>query len=165
MIYRAENGAVIRGGVHFPKECWRDPSTAWIYGWFYWDWADSSSPIRVNPANREIYPLYVSPYGAREGAPYIYCTKNFLDWKVGFHNPIMMYGDDDRRVKPGCTLSPEDLDLLENGLNINCSDLDLCEFEGKTRIYYANGDQMTYSFLCEAEYDGPLSDFLKAFFY
>ena len=98
-------------------------------------------------------------------APYIYRTKNFLDWEVGFHNPIMMYGDDDRRVKPGCTLSPEDLDLLENGLNINCSDLDLCEFEGKTRIYYANGDQMTYSFLCEAEYDGPLSEFLKAFFY
>ena len=97
-------------------------------------------------------------------APYIYRTKNFLDWEVGLHNPIMMYGDDDRQVKPGCSLTPEQLELLETGLNVNCSDIDLCEYEGKTRIYYANGDQMTYSFLCEAEYDGPLEEFLEGFF-
>ena len=42
--------------------------------------------------------------------------------------------------------------------------VDLFEFEGKTKIYYANGDQMSYSFLCEAEYDGPLDEFLEAFF-
>ena len=29
---------------------------------------------------------------------------------------------------------------------------------------YANGDQMTYSFLCEAVCDLPLEDFLEAFF-
>ena len=76
----------------------------------------------------------------------------------------MMYGDDDRVPKPGCVFSEADLDLLEHGLNINCSDLDLCEFEGKTRIFYANGDQTSYSFLCEAEYDGPMDEFLEAFF-
>ena len=60
-------------------------------------------------------------------------------------------------------LTQPELELPENGLNINCSDLDLCELEGKTRVWYANGDQMTYSFLCEAEYDGPLNEFLAAF--
>ena len=49
-------------------------------------------------------------------------------------------------------------------LNINCSDVDLCEYQGKTHIFYGNGDQMTYSFLCEAVYDGPLDEFLEAFF-
>ena len=51
---------------------------------------------------------------------------------------------------PRCVLTPAELDILENVQDINCSGLDLCEFEGQTRIYYANGDQMTYSFLCEA---------------
>ena len=97
-------------------------------------------------------------------APYIYRTKNFLDWEVGFHNPMMMWGDDDRVVREGSTLTEEELVLLQTGLNINCSDIDLFEYEGKTHIYYANGDQMTYSFLCEAVCDLPLDEFLEAFF-
>ena len=43
-------------------------------------------------------------------------------------------------------------------------DVDLFEQDGKTHIFYANGDQMTYSFLCEAVCDLPLEDFLEAFF-
>lgn len=115
-------------------------------------------------ANGWYYMICLEEFPCARYAPYIYRTKNFLDWEVGLHNPIMMWGDDDRKIKPGCRLTPEETDLLENGLNINCSDLDLCEYNGKTRIFYANGDQMTYSFLCEAEYDGSLNDFLESFF-
>lgn len=97
-------------------------------------------------------------------APYIYRTKNFIDWEVGFHNPIIMFDDDDRIPHPDSSFTEDELDLLENGLNINNSDVDLFEFEGKTHIYYASGDQMTYSFLCEAVYDGSLDEFLEAFF-
>ena len=120
------------------------PALRWADGWYY------MICLEALPCQRY--------------APYIYRTRNLLDWEVGFHNPVMMYGDDDRKVKPGCSLAPQELMLLETGLNINCSDLDLCEFEGSTHIFYANGDQMTYSFLCEAVYDGPLEEFLKAFF-
>ncbi|MCL2517041.1 MAG: hypothetical protein FWF15_00630 [Oscillospiraceae bacterium] len=97
-------------------------------------------------------------------APYIYRSRDFIDWEVSVHNPVMMYGDDDRVAHPLSNFSEEEKDLLETGININNSDLDLCEFEGRTYIYYANGDQMTYSFLCEAVYDGPLEEFLKGFF-
>ena len=97
-------------------------------------------------------------------APYIYRTRDFVDWEVGVHNPVMMFGDDDRAPHPLSRFTQDELDLLETGININCSDVDLCEFEGKTYIFYANGDQMTYSFLCEAIYDGPLNEFLKGFF-
>ena len=58
------------------------------------------------------------------------------------------------KLKGGCKLTDEEMELLQTGLNINNSDIDLFEFEGKTKIYYFNGDQMSYSFLCEAEYDG-----------
>ena len=76
----------------------------------------------------------------------------------------MMFDDDDRKVREGCSLTEEELVLLKTGLNINNSDIDLFEYNGKTIIFYASGDQMSYSFLCEAEYDGPLNEFLKAFF-
>ncbi|MBR5423486.1 MAG: hypothetical protein IK108_05680 [Clostridia bacterium] len=130
----------------------------------------SYTPCRYNacPALRfaegYYYMICLEALPCQRYAPYIYRTRNFSDWEVGFHNPMMMFGDDDRVLKPGRRLSPEDTDLLQHGLNINCSDVDLCEYEGKTHIYYANGDQMTYSFLCEAVYDGPLNEFLAAFF-
>lgn len=97
-------------------------------------------------------------------APYIYRTRDFRDWTVSVHNPIMMFGDDDRVPHPMSKLTEKEKDILETGVNINNSDVDLCEFEGKTYIYYANGDQMMYSFLCEAVYDGTLGEFLKGFF-
>ena len=97
-------------------------------------------------------------------ASYIYRTKDFESWEVGFHNPILMWSDEDRIPQEGAKFTEGELDLLENGLNINCSDMDFFEVDGKTHIYYANGDQMNYSFLCEAVYDGPQDEFLEAFF-
>ena len=116
--------------------------------------------------NGYYYMICLEELPALRYAPYIYRTKNFTDFEVGFHNPIMMYGDDDRVVCEGCenNFSDEELDLLYNGLNINCSDLDLFEYNGKTYIFYSNGDQMSYSFLCKAVYDGKMKDLLEGFF-
>ena len=115
-------------------------------------------------ANGYYYMICLERLPACRYAPYIYRTQNFEHWEVGLHNPIMMFSDEDRIPKDGVVFSADDYELLQTGLNINCSDLDLFEYEGKTHIYYANGDQMTYSFLCEALYDGPLDEFLEAFF-
>ena len=99
-------------------------------------------------------------------APYIYRTRDFIDWEVGFHNPMMMFDDEDRVIhKETCyQFTQDDLDKLENRININNSDLDLCEYHGRTHVFYGTGDQMTYGFLGEAVYDGPLHQFLKAYF-
>lgn len=58
----------------------------------------------------------------------------------------------------------EELDMLEHRLNINSRDVDLFAYNGRTPIYYAGGNQMTYSFLCEAIYDGPEAAFPESFF-
>ncbi len=112
------------------------------------------------------YMICLEELPALSYAPYVYRTENFTDYQVGFHNPIMMYGDDDRVICKGCekNFSEEDIDLLENGLNINCSDVDLFEYKGKTYLFYANGDQMSYAFLCKAVYDGKMENLLKGFF-
>ncbi|MGB9717318.1 MAG: hypothetical protein ACP5PQ_01915 [Thermoproteota archaeon] len=51
-----------------------------------------------------------------------------------------------------------------NAVNINNSDVDFCEFNGKTVIYYSWGDQKGTEFLAEAVYNGKLESFLKSFF-
>ena len=47
---------------------------------------------------------------------------------------------------------------------MNNSDVDYCEFSGKTIITYSWGNQQGTEFLAEGAYDGPVADFLKAFF-
>ncbi|MBP3917757.1 MAG: right-handed parallel beta-helix repeat-containing protein [Clostridia bacterium] len=51
---------------------WKDRSTAWIFGYFYHDWADSSAPVDFNVENRLVYPKYVSRFGAKKGAHYYF---------------------------------------------------------------------------------------------
>lgn len=98
-------------------------------------------------------------------APYISRTKNFIDWEIGLHNPVMFW-DDDRKPKPGMYFNGEELEHITKGLSINNCDVDLCEYCGYTYITYANGDQLGFNgCLCEAVYEGTLNEFFKAFFY
>ena len=46
----------------------------------------------------------------------------------------------------------------------NNSDVDFCEFRGRTVITYSWGNQQGTEFLAEAVYDGTLASFLKGFF-
>ena len=42
--------------------------------------------------------------------------------------------------------------------------MDLCEFDGKTVIYYSWGNQHGIEHLAEAVYEGTEASFLKGFF-
>lgn len=99
-------------------------------------------------------------------APYIYRTSDFETWEIGFYNPLFIASREDLIPKPGVTIPPEALEQTHRYHNTNNSDLDLCEFEGKTYIVYCNGNQgVTWGgHTCEAIYDGPLDEFLKANF-
>lgn len=43
------------------------------------------------------------------------------------------------------------------------SDVDFCEYNGKTVINYIVGNQLGYAFLAEAEYDGTVQQMLENF--
>ena len=49
-------------------------------------------------------------------------------------------------------------------MNINNSDIDLCEYNGKVYIVYAWGSQQGVEHLAEAEFDGTLAEFLEGWF-
>ncbi|MCQ2432897.1 MAG: DUF4867 family protein, partial [Clostridia bacterium] len=51
---------------------WKNPDEAWMFGYFYWDWADSSTPCHFDVEHRTVYPKYVSRFGARAGALYYF---------------------------------------------------------------------------------------------
>ncbi len=51
---------------------WQTPETAWMFGYFFWDWADSSTPVTLNTQNRAVMPKFVSRYAARAGALYYF---------------------------------------------------------------------------------------------
>jgi len=50
---------------------WQNPEP-WVFGYFYWDWADSSTPAELFTPNRAIIPRYVSLYGCRPGGLYYF---------------------------------------------------------------------------------------------
>jgi len=112
------------------------------------------------------YMICLEELPALRYAPYIYRTKDFETWEVGFYNPLLMPSREDLSPKPGVIIPQERLDKNFQNLNTNNSDVDLCEFEGKTYIFYCSGNQGntwggTY---CEAVFDGTLAEFLKANF-
>lgn len=57
---------------------WKNYENIWAYGYFYHDWADSSTPVtQFDLEHRSFYPEYVGRYGAKKGGQYFFY--NVLD--------------------------------------------------------------------------------------
>lgn len=101
-------------------------------------------------------------------APYMYRTKDFGTWEIDLYNPIMIPSEEDRKVKDGIALPAEIVAAKATHVYINNSDVDLCEYEGKTYIIYSSRNQgVTGAFNglnCEATHDGSLEEYMKANF-
>lgn len=99
-------------------------------------------------------------------APYMYRTRDFVNWEMGMCNPLFIASEEDRHVKPGANVDPEIAARNETAIIVNNSDVGMCEFEGKTYINYDGGDQGNSwgGLVCEAIYDGPMDEYLKANF-
>ena len=61
-------------------------------------------------------------------------------------------------------MSEEERIAINAALDINNSDMELCEFLGRIIIYYSWGDQLGHEFLAEACYEGTMKEFLQGFF-
>jgi hypothetical protein len=109
------------------------------------------------------YMIYLE---ARPGPTYethIVRSKDLKRWESSRFNPVMAFSDEDKAVA-NPKLTSEQRKAVARARDINNSDLDLCEFRGKTVIYYSWGNQQGKEFLAEAVYAGTLADFLRSFF-
>ncbi len=96
---------------------------------------------------------------------YIFRTKDFYTWFVGDYNPIIMPSNEDWLISPRGAKCKELVEYVKNfGYNSNNSDIDICDYNGKTYIMYCVGNQLGWGYNAEAEFDGTTDEFLKAYF-
>lgn len=110
------------------------------------------------------YMIYLERMPCHRYVPYIVRTVDFEHFEMGIKSPVLWYGEEDRRIYREDWLTEEEKELVKSCVDTNNSDVDICEFNGKTVILYSWGNQATHEFLALAEYDGPMQEFLKSFF-
>lgn len=140
----------------------------------HWTWMDYS---KAYPKHRYIggpwfrfsrgyyYLIGVTELPGLRYTNYIYRTKDFETWEVGYYNPILMPDEEDRKISTyAYDFSESLLHQMRTCFISSNSDIDMCDWEGKTLITYNVGNQLGFGYLAEAEYNGSISDFLESFF-
>jgi hypothetical protein len=91
-------------------------------------------------------------------------SKDLVNWEYSLLNPVLMYDEYEDKKIASPFLTEKDRALIAAALDINNSDMEICEFLGRTIIYYSWGDQLGHEFLAEACYEGTMKEFLQGFF-
>ena len=112
----------------------------------------------------QYYMVYLESLPFLRWTPYIVRTPDLLNYEVAVINPFMMFDDDDKKIIHPERFTDEEIKYIKESVDCNNSDVDFCEFEGKTCILYSWGNQRGKEFLGVAEYDGGLEEFLKSYF-
>jgi len=96
---------------------------------------------------------------------YITRTQDFENYQFGKYNPFLYITNDDMKVAENAAdITDEMQKIIPTGFYCSPSDVDFCEYNGKTVINYIVGNQLGYAFLAEAEYDGTVQQMLENFF-
>ena len=110
------------------------------------------------------YVGYLEAYPNHRYANSLARSKDLIHWEYSPINPVLMYDEVEDKKIGSPFLTPEDRKRIEEAWDINNSDMELCEYLGRTIIYYSWGDQNGNDFLAEACYEGSMKDFLTGFF-
>jgi hypothetical protein len=76
-------------------------------------------------------------------------SKDLKRWEFSRFNPVLAFSDEDKTIA-NQKLTADQRKAVAQAKNLNNSDVDLCEFKGKTIIYYSWGNQQGTEFLAEA---------------
>ena len=101
------------------------------------------------PVIRYVAPYYYVIYlhaplpGHNGWVPFMARSRDLANWELSPFNPILE---------------------ASSGEGINNSDVDLFEYQGNTYLYYATGDQQTWSDVRAAQFQGSMKDFFTSYF-
>jgi hypothetical protein len=90
-------------------------------------------------------------------------SRDLVDWESSPFDPVLLHSDEDR-VIANPRLTAAERERIAKAEDCNNSDIDFCEFEGRTVISYSWGNQLGNEFLAHAAYDGSVADFLRGWF-
>jgi len=109
------------------------------------------------------YLIYLETRPGPNYETFIVRSKDLKRWEPSRFNPVLAFSDEDKKIA-NPKLTAEQRKAIAQAKDINNSDVDLCEFKGKTIIYYSWGNQQGNEFLAEAVYEGSLASFLRSYF-
>lgn len=110
------------------------------------------------------YVGYLEAYPKERYANSLARSRDLIHWEYSPINPVLMYDEVEDKKIASPFLTPADRARIAAALDTNNSDMELCEYQGRTIIYYSWGDQKGTEFLAEACYEGSMKDFLTGFF-
>lgn len=119
------------------------PTIRWFDGWFYVAYLEALEDYRFHV--------------------YLVRSKDLATWEVSPRNPVLAYDDRDKQIASS-RFSEADRQKIQAATNVNNSDIDFCDFEGRVVIYYSWGDQRGTEFLAEAHITGSQQEFLVNMF-
>jgi hypothetical protein len=109
------------------------------------------------------YMIYLEAKPGPTYESHIVRSRDLIRWESSPFNPVMSPSVDDKKIA-NPELTEGQRENIAKAININNSDVDLCEYKGKTLIYYSWGNQQGTEFLAKAVHDGTLRNFLQGFF-
>jgi len=109
------------------------------------------------------YMIYLEQMPGTTYQPHMVRSRDLRSWEESTLNPLMAPSDDDRKIAKRF-FSPEQRELVAKAVNLNNSDVDLCEHQGRTVINYSWGNQHGTEFLAEAVFEGGLEELFNGFF-
>lgn len=90
-------------------------------------------------------------------------SKDLFDWDFCPH-VVIGFDSGDRRIHPQAEFSAEELSGLSAAIDINASDLDLCEWQGRLVCFYSWGDQRGHEYSALADAVCTEREFCESFF-
>jgi pimeloyl-ACP methyl ester carboxylesterase len=90
-------------------------------------------------------------------------SRDLVHWQPSPLNPVLRASPEDKLIA-NAKLNPEQRARIANAVNLNNSDLDFCEWQGRLLLNYSWGNQQGVEHLAEAVYDGTEAQFLRGWF-
>lgn len=138
------NWSLVPGASGYRDVYTGGPMIRYFDGWFYWTYLDGS------------YEHGFMTHIAR--------SRDLKKWEHSYKNPVIRYDEDDRKVYPKVQLTADQQERIAKAEDINASDLDICDWQGKCCILYSWGNQRGKEFLALAEADCTEKEFCESFF-
>lgn len=119
----------------------------WLDGWYYNFYLEAFHAPQTHPRYEQ----------------YVVRSRDLVDWEQSPFNPVLASSPEDKTIA-NPRLTPEERERIAAADNWNNSDIDMCEFQGRTIINYSWGNQHGNEFLAEAVFEGSLAEFLTGWF-
>ena len=90
-------------------------------------------------------------------------SRDLVRWQPSPRNPVLRASPEDKMVANPRLNEPQ-RQRIAGAMNLNNSDIDFCQWQGRLVINYSWGNQQGVEHLAEALCDGSLESFLRGWF-